>query len=277
MKKTFLVRRNAVLSSGNLSWGLVALLFAGLLFLIRFLAPNIFWSLATPVLRVAGTVGFESQSLVAPFENAHTLAIRNEQLTTDNALLASENETLSQKLAAVTGLSSASSSQTAPGILAGVLARPPESPYDTLLVSAGSSTGVSKGMEAFGEGEVPLGVVSAVFKNVSRVTVFSSPGMTTQGWIGHGSVPATIIGAGGGAMNIVLPRSANIVVGDTVFVPGPGMLPVGTVSQIDSDPSSPSVTVHVLPVLNLFSVTWIKIRDTGTTFLNQAVATSSPV
>ena len=38
----------------------------------------------------------------------------------------------------------------ASGILAGVVARPPESPYDTLVLAAGKNAGVTLGMEVFG-------------------------------------------------------------------------------------------------------------------------------
>ena len=58
------------------------------------------------------------------------------------------------------------------GIIAGIVARPPASPYDTLVLSAGSEEGVTLGMEAFGAGGVPLGVVSSVLANFSRVTLF---------------------------------------------------------------------------------------------------------
>ena len=58
------------------------------------------------------------------------------------------------------------------GILAGVVARPPVSPYDTLVLAAGRVDGVEVGMEAFGAVGVPVGVVSSVLEDFSRVTLF---------------------------------------------------------------------------------------------------------
>ncbi|MEK7077197.1 MAG: hypothetical protein AAB967_03125, partial [Patescibacteria group bacterium] len=75
--------------------------------------------------------------------------------------------------------------------------------------------------------------------------------------------PLAINGAGGGAINASVPRSAGISVGDPVFAPGSGMLPIGTVVRVESDPSSPSVTLRIMPALNLFSIAWVVIRDTG--------------
>jgi len=153
------------------------------------------------------------------------------------------------------------------GVVAGVVARPPESPYDSLVLAAGSNAGVALGMEAFGLGGVPIGVVSSILADFSRVTLFSAPGMNTAGWVGRAHLPLTIVGVGAGAMNAAAARPAGIAIGDTVFAPGPGMLPIGTVVRIDSDPSSPSVTLRIQPALNLFSVSWVTVRNTGAALL----------
>ena len=102
-----------------------------------------------------------------------------------------------------------------------------------------------------------------MFSDFSRVTLFSAPGVITNGWVGAGNVPLIIKGAGAGVLNASVPRSAGIFVGDIVFVPGPGMLPVGVVMRADSDPASPSVTLRIMPTINLFSVAWVTMRDTG--------------
>jgi len=36
--------------------------------------------------------------------------------------------------------------------------------------------------------------------------------------------------------------------------------------RIDSDPSSPSVTLYIQPALNPFSVTWVELRDAAPAF-----------
>jgi cell shape-determining protein MreC len=120
-------------------------------------------------------------------------------------------------------------------------------------------------MEAFGAGGVPLGKVTSVLSDFSRATLFSSPEMTTNGWVGSAKVPLTITGSGAGTMSASLARSADVSVGDTVSISGPGMLPVGVVVRIDSDPSSPAVTLRITPAVNPFSITWVLLRDTGAT------------
>lgn len=279
MKKTFLVKRNALLSSAGVSWGAFALSFVIIALLTRLLMPNVFWFAFTPLMRVANTLAAASHGLIVSFEHTAALAIQNEALMNENTALANENQALVKKLEVLSGTSAVRQNNDT-GILAGVAARPPESPYDTLLVAAGSNEGVKTGMEAFGlptgqtgTGGTPIGVVSVVMNRYSRITLFSAPRMTVNGWVGSANVPLLIHGEGGGAMSASIARSAAIVVADIVYAPGPGMLPIGTVVRVDSDPSSPSVTLRIQPVLNLFSLGWVTLRDTGRVPVSSATST----
>jgi len=264
MKRTFLSKRNSLLSSANISWNIGVLAFALVILFIRLLTPNFFWYVFTPIFKSADALSSSSHSFIQSFNDTSALVSLNEQLTNENATLASENQALTQKMSSIGAFSSVA------GILAGIVARPPESPYDVLVVAAGTNRGVVVGMEVFGPpvgesstGNVPLGVVTSTTADFSRVTLFSSSGMNTLGWVGHTNVSLTISGAGAGAMNAVVSRSAGIAAGDIVSVPGPGMLPIGVVTRVDSDISSPSVTLRIQPALNLFSLSWVLIRDTG--------------
>ncbi|OGG92793.1 hypothetical protein A2609_03300 [Candidatus Kaiserbacteria bacterium RIFOXYD1_FULL_47_14] len=273
MKKTFLSKRNALLSSANISWNFGVLVFALMVLSIRLFVPNFFWYAFTPVFKSANVLAARSHSFLQQFSDTAILALRNEQLTNENIALASENQALIQKMASIekficghlvsTSDVDTKCPQSLKGILAGVVARPPESPYDILVLAAGTRSGVAVGMEVFGAGGVPIGIISSTTTDFSRATLFSSSGIDTLGWVGRNSIPLTISGAGAGTMNAVVARSAGIVAGDMVFVPGPGMLPIGVVSRVDSDISSPSVTLRIQPAINLFSLSWVLIRDTG--------------
>ena len=271
MKRIFLAKRNKLLSSADVSWGAFALACALVIFLIRMLMPNFFWHVFTPIFHSADALSARTHSFLNSFSDATALASKNEQLASENAALASENQTLTQKLSDISALSD--SQKVSTGILAGVVARPPESPYDTLVVAAGSNAGVTLGQEAFGAGNVPVGVVSSVLTDFSRVTLFSAPGTNTAGRVGRDNLPLTIFGAGAGAMNASVARSAGITVGDKVFVPGPGMFPIGIVVRVDSNSSSPSVTLRIQSALNIFSISWVMLRDTGSALLISATST----
>lgn len=279
MKKTFLAKRNALLSSASISWGTGALACAVLVLLVRLIAPNFFLQAFAPAFSVSNIIALKSHSFFNSFGDTAALAARNERLTEENAALASENQALLEKEASVSALIEPSGQQKLAfsGILAGVVARPPVSPYDTIVLSVGSGAGVTLGMEAFGEGGVPLGIITSVTTDFSRATLFSAPDMVTHGWIKGADMPLNIFGAGGGAMNASLSRSAGVNVGDTVFAPGPGMLPIGSVVRVDSDPSAPGISLRIMPKTNPSSLTWVLLRDIGVSLRDAfPLATSTP-
>jgi len=277
------MKRNALLSSTSVSLGTLActgrfaLAFSVLLLLLRFLTPNLFWHLFTPVFRIADAFSTESRLFFNSFGDTAELASQNEILSNKNTVLANENQALLKKetdLEAILG-SPATVGNSVSGISAGVVTRPPESPYDTLVIAEGSRAGIARGQEVFGNGGVPIGVVSSVLTDFSHVTLFSSPNMTITGFVGKSNISFLITGAGAGALQASIARSANVAVGDIVFVPGPGMLPIGSITRIDDDPSSPSMTLRIMPALNLFSISWVVVRETGTTLFDAFLHASS--
>lgn len=270
MKRTFLAKRNALLSSTNVSWGALALMVALFLLFVRLVAPNFFWSALAPVFRLSDAAAAKSHIFFSSFGNAAALALQNETLRDTNAALALQNQALLQKVDSISGLQ-----EEHTGIIAGITARPPASPYDTLVLAAGSADGIRSGMEVFGGDGVPLGIISSVLRDFSQATLFSSPGMSVSGWVGRAYLPLAIKGAGAGALSASVPRSAGIAAGDIVFAPGPGMLPIGTVMRVDGEPSSRSIVLRILPAQNLFSIGWVLVRDTGTSF-RAAVSSTTP-
>ncbi len=273
MKKTFLTKRNALLSGESVSWGIVALAFAIVMLLMRLLTPNLFWYITAPAFSTAGVLTDKSHIFLSIFGDRSALTIENEQLRNENAALVSENQALVKRVGdTITSL----------GIVASIASRPPESPYDTLIISAGREDGVVVGMEAFGIvnaqkniGGIPIGVVSNVMDRYSRVTLFSSPRSTLNGWVGKESVPLIIRGEGAGAFSASVARSAEINVSDIVYAPGPGMLPIGSVARIDGDLSAPSVTLRIQSSVNIFSLSLVDLRDSGRIPFIQVSATTT--
>lgn len=262
MKKTFLATRNGILSSSRISWGTSALALVLALLILRLSAPTAFWYTVAPLLRVGDSLAEKNRAFFSAFADTAALALQNQKLVEENEALVNENNTLLQRFADLSGLET-----VARGIIAGVVAGPPVSPYDVLIVAVGRDEGVTLGMGAYGAGGVPLGTVSSVDAHFSRVTLFSSPGVETHGWVGNEEVALTIVGAGGGAMRAETSRSVGVLVGDRVFSPGPGRVPIGLVVRIDDDLSSPLVTIRIQPLQNIFSIAWVLLRDTGSTLL----------
>ncbi len=270
MKKTFSAKRNALFASIGSTTGAVTVVALLLIAGVRFAAPDLFFTMLAPVMRAGNAVNVKTQDFFVLFKGARALTSEVQALREENAALSRENARLAEALWQVDAFAQE------PGILAGVVARPPQSPYDTLLIGAGSSSGVALGMEAFVSDGTPIGIVTDVSSSYARVTLFSSSGARMLGWVGQSRVPVTLSGAGGGAFTAELPKATLVTPGDAVYVPGPGALRVGTLARLESDPSSPSVTLYITPLVNPFAITNVRLRETGVSFAD-ALPANAPL
>lgn len=237
--------------------GLV-LIFAIVVFALRFLLPGAFFALANPLFKTGTALTGSTGNVLASFASNAQLAHENRDLAAEVESLQNQNAALTARTQDLTKLLGGEG-QSVPGITAGVLARPPLSPYDTLEVAAGSADGVTAGSPVFAQGGVPIGVVQSKTAHTALIALLSSPGKNTDAWIGANRIPITLMGVGGGAFIATIAKNAAITTGDGVYVSGPGAIPMGTVVKVDSDPSSPSVTLRIQPTVNIFSVTWVMI------------------
>jgi cell shape-determining protein MreC len=251
-------RRTALLASGSFLASAVLGVLVLLIVLLQLFAPSVLTSAAAPFWQLGNGITNAFAAGTSVFGNAGELTRERDQLASENLALAEANRALVARDADLTALIGPAA-PTERRILAGVLARPPVAPYDTLVVDAGAAKGVTEGAFAYGPGGVPLGTVANVSNTSSRIALFSTGGRATEGWVGDARVPITLTGRGAGAFTATLPRDSGVAVNAVVYVPGPGALPIGTVVRINSDPSAPRDTVSIAPYVNLYSLTWIEI------------------
>lgn len=244
-------------SFGKLLAVLLALLVLVLL-VIRLVAPGALTSFASPMLRLGNALTNKAGTTVS-LDSRESLISERDQLVRENEALRVQNATLTTRAADFERLLGGRT-ERAGGILAGVLARPPVSPYDVLIVDQGANAGVRVGAAAYGPGGVPLGTVTSADANSSRVTLYSHTGNVTEGWAGPTRIPMKLTGTGAGGFDAEIPGTAGALVGDQVFVPGPGALPIATITEVVTDPSSPSVVLRIRSQVNPFSITWVTIQ-----------------
>ena len=260
MKRLSFRRRNAIFGTGRLI-GPVSLSILGvvvLFFILRTFVPGSlailsspFWSTGTMLTASVGNTG-------TFFTDKATLAKERDALRDENALLRSQQQQSAAREADLMRLLG-NRVDAEPGIIAGVLARPPVSPYDVLIVGAGSKSGIIPGMRALGPAGVPIGVVESVSGTTANVVLYSAPVKETEAWVGEARIPVTLRGAGSGAFTADVVRETSIKEGDQVYVAGPGALPIGQVAHVSSDPSSPRSSMDIKPFVNPFSITWISL------------------
>ncbi|MBU0749966.1 hypothetical protein KKH15_00420 [Patescibacteria group bacterium] len=244
-------RRNAFLSGST--WpvaaglGILVLLF----FIFRTFAPDVLTAIATPFWQTGDQFSKSAAAVTLPFQNTSEIIAERDQLLIENETLRNQNAVLTAQVGDKGALGN--------GLSAGVLARPPVSPYDSLVLGLGGTDGVRVDAMIYAPGGIPIGVIENVTSNTSRAILFTAPGRVTEGWVGDTRIPVSLVGKGAGAFEASLPREAGATVGAVVYAPGPGALPVGTVLSIDADPSSPRSTLHIKPMVNIFSVTWVTV------------------
>ncbi len=143
-------------------------------------------------------------------------------------------------------------------ILAGVIARPPRTPYDVLVLDRGSDHGVKEGAIVYHVRDHALGIIGRVFPRMSLVTLFSSPGVESTVYLYGSDVYAYAYGEGGGAIRISLPQGIVVNEGDPVVLPSLHMGDLGVVERVVSVPTQPEQSAYLtfpVPIQSLRTVT----------------------
>lgn len=102
-------------------------------------------------------------------------------------------------------------------LAATVLTRPPQTPYDVIVIDVGSDNSVTVGSEvSLPEGPI-IGSVSEVFSKRARVELFSSSNKETNAILERNNIPVTLVGAGAGNFKLTLPRDIAVESGDRIL------------------------------------------------------------
>lgn len=180
---------------------------------------------------------------------AQALARAEEKLLTFSVLQADN-----QKLQALYGRFDQGKS-----VIAAVLLSPPLSPYDTLVLDAGAREGVSLGALVRSINGSPIGNITEVFKDFSRLSLFSSPGTETAVRIGEKGVQGKAIGMGGGEFQISLPREFQVARGDPIVFPGISPLPFGVVQTVEFQETDYLQTVSFISPVNIHGIAYVLV------------------
>jgi cell shape-determining protein MreC len=211
-----------------------ALAVAGMLFFAPHATSQIAQAVAVPLWKAESFVGSPFVFIENRFTSQQKLIEKNVELESqlnsvageiaDRNALADQNEMLK------TMLGRTNKSNT---LLAAVLSRPDQTPYDTLIVDAGSNFGIKQGDEVLADNTILIGSISAVYSNSSQVTLFSAPNEKIPVSVGASHIATTAIGQGGGNFIITLPRGVAVKEGDTISAPDLTVQVFGTVSTIE--------------------------------------------
>jgi len=145
-----------------------------------------------------------------------------------------------------------------PRLTARVIARPPQTLYDTLIIDQGAEAGVRERDSATYQG-IALGHVVTVDAKTSVVQLFSSSGALNDAILGEPRAVAVAKGQGGGAFESSLPQGIVVAVGDTVRFPASESLILGVVKSVSADPRDASQTVRFAIPVSFADLDFIQI------------------
>lgn len=161
-------------------------------------------------------------------------------------------------------------------ILAGVILRPPRTPFDSLIIDAGSDQDLLEGDLVFADVNYAIGVISSVSEKTSTVALFSSSGQKIDGLINsdlessmststkrvNSLNPVTIEGRGGGNFYIKLPKNIKVKSGDPIIWPGAETVLLGVVEVVDSTEGDAYSQIYFKSPINMNSLRYVQVKKT---------------
>jgi len=144
-------------------------------------------------------------------------------------------------------------------ILAAVLVKPPQTPYDMLTVDIGADQNVKVGDKVLASANIYIGEVSEVMAHASKVTLYSTPGRKLSVVLGASSVTAEAVGVGGGNFNIFLPREVEVKEGDVIVIPSITANIFGIVEKVNFNEKDSVQTVLFKSPVNISELSFVQI------------------
>lgn len=154
-------------------------------------------------------------------------------------------------------------------IVAGVIARPNDLPYDLLQIDQGVDDAIVEGALVYAGNDQLLGQVVYVARDYSLVKLFTSPESELTGFIAGPDALVTIEGVGGGVARAKVPQGVPISIGNLVYLPSvqPGMF--GRIEFIDNRPSQPEQYAYITLDIALQSLHFVAVTKSAVTRATQ--------
>ncbi len=124
-----------------------------------------------------------------------------------------------------------------------------------------TSTGVSSPLSSMKnvDSNLAVGVITEVFSNTSRVTLYSSSAQKNDVLIGQKNIPGVAEGLGGGGFRIKLPQNAGAEVGDTVTIAHFSPIVLGSIATVDGAPGDAFDYLYFKQPINVDRVEFVSV------------------
>jgi cell shape-determining protein MreC len=144
-------------------------------------------------------------------------------------------------------------------LVARVLARPTQLPYDLLQIDRGTKDGVVVGAPVYTGVDSVVGIVSQAMENYSFVDLFTSPGFESTAFIFGPNVFSPLEGMGGGVARVRLPQGISIKEGQMVILPGVSSGIYGEIIRVENEATQPEQYGYVTPPLAMNNLLYVSV------------------
>jgi len=147
-------------------------------------------------------------------------------------------------------------------ILATVVGRPGELPYDLIKLDQGSQVGIRLGAPVYIGSDIVIGTISSVSRTSSFATLFTTPDFAATVYLSGANVTAKLEGLGGGVARVRVPQGVPLRVNDLVHIPSsqPGVY--GRIAWIESEPTQPEQYGYITPAIPINSLYQVTVGQT---------------
>lgn len=144
-------------------------------------------------------------------------------------------------------------------VLAGVIGRPGNLPYDSLMIDQGLRDGVKEGAPVYiGEGTV-IGIVKSAAPQTALVELITTPGFEATVFIMGPNIYTNAVGVGGGQLRVGVPQGIVLSEGNMVVLPSITSGIYGEISVIQSEPTRPEQYGFVSPHTPLSGIRFVSV------------------
>lgn len=191
------------------------------------------------------------RNLIAEIKSLQEKIAANDAQVIAMKLLQDENDVLRKEVSYIKSPSDI--------IMAGVIAKPSQSLYNSMIIDRGARDGIVVGQLVTTQGSIALGQIASVTDRTATITLFSGPQFNDNLIIKGQNITVPTTGRGGGNFEIHIPREIVVADGDLLTLPAHPDLAVGMIKSVTFDPRDPFQTVLARTPINLQELRFVEV------------------
>jgi cell shape-determining protein MreC len=236
-----------------------------ILLAILILGAIVFRFVAHPIVSIVSPIWKAENKVMSSLRNSATFFTSQKSLVAENDMLKERLYFLEREMISLSNeriqeevlFDLLGRKERSEEVVASVLSRPSQTPYDVIIIDVGSNDSISVGSQvSLPEGPI-LGLVSEVFPASAKVKLFSANGEETNAILERNQLPVTLIGTGGGNFKMALPRDVEIKKEDRILFADIFSRPVATVGEIVNNPTDSFIEVLAKSPTNIFTLRFV--------------------